>query len=48
MASCCEYDNEPSGYIKCGDFLESLIRLASQEALFYEVDRKTFSAAHCV
>ena len=31
MAGCCEHDNVPSGSIKYGDFLESLIRLASQE-----------------
>jgi len=31
VAGCCEHDNELSGSIKCGDFLESLIRLASQE-----------------
>jgi hypothetical protein len=21
MASCCEHSNEPSGFIKCGEFL---------------------------
>jgi hypothetical protein len=31
VAGCCENDNEPSGSVKYGDFLESLIRLASQE-----------------
>jgi len=31
VAGCCEHDNEPLGSIKYGDFLESLIRLASQE-----------------
>jgi hypothetical protein len=31
VAGCCEYDNEPSCSVKYGDFLESLIRLASQE-----------------
>ena len=24
MAGCCECDNEPSGVIKCGEFLEWL------------------------
>jgi hypothetical protein len=31
VAGCCEHDNEPSGSIKYGASLESLIRLASQE-----------------
>ena len=31
MGGCCEHDNEPSVSIKYGDFLESLIRSASQE-----------------
>ena len=31
MAGCCEYGDEPSGSIKCGEFLEDV--LASQEGL---------------
>ena len=34
MAGACEYGNEPSGSIKCGEFLELLQnQLASQEGL---------------
>jgi hypothetical protein len=31
VGGCCEHDNEPSRAIKYGDFLEALIRVASQE-----------------
>jgi hypothetical protein len=32
MPSCCEHDNEPSGSIKCGEFLNQLgVLVASEE-----------------
>jgi hypothetical protein len=32
VAGCCEHDDEPSGSIKCGEFLDYLsVLLASQE-----------------
>jgi hypothetical protein len=31
---CCECGNEPSGSIKCGEFLEYLRVLASQKGLY--------------
>jgi hypothetical protein len=35
VAGCCEYGDEPSGSIKCGEFLDWLsVLLASQEGLF--------------
>jgi hypothetical protein len=33
MMGSCECGNEPSGFIKCGEFLEDV--LASQKALSY-------------
>jgi hypothetical protein len=35
VAGSCEHDNEPSGSIKCGKFLDWLsVLLASQEGLY--------------
>jgi hypothetical protein len=35
MANSCEHGNEPSGSIKCGEFLDYLsVLLGSQEELF--------------
>ena len=34
LAGTCDYGNEPSGYIECGEFLRiAKNRLASQEGL---------------
>jgi hypothetical protein len=34
VAGCCEHGDEPSGSIKCGEFLDYLsVLLASQEEL---------------
>ena len=33
VAGCCEYGDEPSGFIKCGAFPEQLRTLVSREGL---------------
>ena len=33
MADVCECGNEPSGSVKCGEFLDAANQLASQEGL---------------
>jgi hypothetical protein len=35
VAGSCEHGNEPSGFIKCGEFLDLLsVLLASQQGLY--------------